>query len=59
MDEAEFRSLLDRFGKETLERHRKQERDATLTAVKMIVQKARMPDSTETWLLNQIKMLRK
>ena len=59
MDEAEFRSLLDRFGKETLERHRKQERDATLTAVKMIVQKARMPDSTKTWLLNQIEMLRK
>jgi hypothetical protein len=59
VDEAEFRSLLDRFGKETLERHRKQERDATLTAVKMIVQKARMPDSTKTWLLNQIEMLRK
>jgi hypothetical protein len=58
LDDAEFKRLLDRFGRETLERHRREERDATLTKVKLIVQGARMPDSTKSWLMNEIDALR-
>lgn len=54
MDEAEFRVLLERFGKETIAKAEARGRGEALVAVAQIIRKAKMAETKKTFLLHQI-----
>lgn len=58
MDPAEFRELLERFGKETITKAELRGRNGAIAAALEIIRRARLPESTKTYLLNQIRQLR-
>jgi hypothetical protein len=58
MDPAEFRMLLERFGKETIQQAEERGRNGAIASVLELLRRARMNPVTKTWLVNQVTELR-